>query len=143
MNHEPRHRAAGEGASRDLIEAYLADLKQSAPSPEAAHRIDHVYERQGEPFAVYLTLNHTDRYAEGAEANFRRRYVGRYQDRDALIAETIESRGWQADLDRMLHADPQLRAMVTFDHSRFQDYIDNTFDVVDLDGGLYVFERPT
>lgn len=85
MNHEhpstrnhpaPKHRAetgpalldygqsaaTGEVITDPKADAFVAEVIENAPSPEAADAISRAYQRHGTAFAIYLTLDGVDKY---------------------------------------------------------------------------------
>lgn len=151
MNYEPRHRAPTEAqhdpdlerreqhplTDGDLIRLVI----ELAPTEAAAALVEELWDRHGEPFAAYLTLDGIDRYADDLEAQFTSVYVGRYDDREAVVTDTIASFDWGSDLDWLLSGDPQLRSVVTFDRRAIWDLAADHYEILVRPGSLYAFER--
>ncbi len=146
MNHEPRqprHRdeATWQPGREQTSDYYITHRAEQAPTPEIAQRIRNIYAQHGTAFAIYLALEGVDAQAENLEADFRSTFIGFYPDRQMLVKDTIATFGWEADLDRLLQDDPLLRAVVRFDHDEIWAFADEHFQIVELDGGQYVYER--
>lgn len=59
---------------------------------------------------------------------------------DALVDDTIAGFGWTKDLDRLLGGDPLLRAVVTFDRAAVRALAQDHYQIVEVEGSLYVFQ---
>ena len=139
VNHEQQDPREREPLVTD---GFVLDVMSRAPTPDAAHQIDQIYSRYGRAYAVYLSLEDVDPYAEASEANFKDAYVGFYWTRDDLIDDAISAFGWERDLDRLLHGAPELREFVTFDRDQVWGFVADHYRIEPLGGGHYVFERP-
>jgi len=137
--YEPRHSAGEPGSPHG--DAVIARRAEQAPTVAAAELLRDIYRRQGTAFAAYLTLDGIDGYARTAESDFENAYVATYPDQQILIEDTIATFGWRQDLDRRLGCDPLLRSVVTFDHSRIWEFVNEGFDILESTEGLYVFDR--
>ncbi|TWP34409.1 hypothetical protein [Leekyejoonella antrihumi] len=140
MNNEP-NKPSPEQREPQLGDAYVLDVIQDPPSPDAAHLIEEVYARHGNAFAVYLSLEDVDQYSESVEEDFRDAYVASYDSQDALVDDTIDSWGWHRDLDRLLRDEPLLRSIVTLDRDAIWDFTQEHYDIVNLVDEYHVFEQ--
>ena len=170
MNHEhtntyhadprPRHRAEPEEAETERQpgpgDAYVADIIAHAPTEEAGRIIDQAYAKHGTAFALYLALDGVEKYVRddgpghqprelsgpsGIEADFKNAYYGRFEDREAIIEDTIESFDWGTTLRRLLRDHPDLQQMVIFDRDAIWGFVSDHYEIIDGSDGLYVFER--
>jgi hypothetical protein len=157
---EPRHRAEpihpeverqpGPG------DAYVAEIVAAAPTEEAGQTIADAYAKYGTAFALYLALDGTDKYVRdygpshepadpagpsSIEVDFKNVYYGRFEDREAIIDDTITSFDWATDLRRLLRDHPDLQQMVTFDRDAIWGFVNDHYEIIDGSDGLYVFER--
>lgn len=141
-NPEPKHRA--EEKLRDdsppTWDAFVASAAEHAPDAASTNRIADAYTRHGFPFAIYLALGGTNLASPSLENDFKNVFVGYYWSRDALIDDTIASFDWGADLHNRLAGDPLLRSLVTFDREAVWTFANDHYEIVDLDGSLYVYE---
>lgn len=77
----------------------------------------------------------------GIEADFKNVYYGRFEDRQAIIDNTIESFDWGVTLRRLLRDHPDLQQMVVFDRAAIWGFVSDHYEIIDDTDGLYVFER--
>jgi hypothetical protein len=159
MNHEhqPRHRAGpAPEAQPGPGDAYIADLVANAPTPQTGRVIAETYARYGTAFALYLALDGVDKYIRdhgpgdepddptgpsGVEADFKNVYYGRFEDREAIIDDTISSFDWGTTLKQVLREHPDLEQMVVFDRDAIWGFVNDHYEIIDGTDGLYVFER--
>ncbi|MGK2875482.1 MAG: hypothetical protein ACSLEW_07555 [Nocardioides sp.] len=168
MNHErdhehpsqdlgPHHRAGpADEPQPSPGDAYVAEIVENAPIPEAGRIIEHVYAKCGTAFALYLALDGVDRYArdygpghepedpaepQGIETDFKNAYYGRFEDREAIVDDTIASFDWGSDLRRLLRGHPDLAQMVILDRDAIWSFACTHYEIIDGIDGLYLFER--
>lgn len=118
----------------------IEDVVRWAPDDAAAQRVHGACRRHGAPFAAYLTLDGVDPYDTEVSDGFEASYLGSFPDRAALVTQTIETFGWQHDLDRVLGTHLELSALVAFDPDAVFGFVCDHYDVVETDTGLYLFE---
>lgn len=134
---QPKHRRERDPLIGDPFIAHLID---TAPSPEAATRIQEAYDCHRTAMAAFLGLHDIDPYDEHLVLDFLNAFHGRYSTLGDLIDEVIETHGWNDALDALYGQHPELQALLRIDRDGVADLIDLRFDVVDL-GELYVFEK--
>jgi hypothetical protein len=164
--HEPRTQQLPAGASPRADpeaerqpgpgDAYVAEIVARAPTPEAGRTIAEAYAKYGTAFALYLALDGTEKYVRddgpndqpdgpagpsGIEADFKNVYYGRFEDREAIIDDTIASFDWDVTLRQLLRDHPDLAQMVVFDRDAIWGFVSDHYEIVDDSDGLYVFER--
>ena len=148
-----RPRSVQEGAAR-----YIDHLIAGSTDPVLTAQIRSGYELFGLPFAVYLKTTNAgpdpaamagqpqrEQVISAAgrrdlEADFLDAYLGTYPDRRCLIIATIDALGWREDLDRLLAGNQLLQAMLAFDQGTIWAFIDAQYQLVELDGSVFVFE---
>lgn len=148
MNHESEHQPdqdrSPERASvrhGTLGDEFMAELYGAAPTRRAAHNIAEQYAQHGTPFALYLGLDDVDPYGEELAQRFKADFVGTYPDRQSLMDETLETLGLREDLDEFMRTHMEFEGLLTFDYDTLWELLQDRYEIIDIGGVLYVFER--
>jgi antirestriction protein len=84
-------------------------------------------------FAAYAAWAGTDEETLGA---FNDCYLGRWPSLDAFARDTADDFGWEAALQGLPEA---MRDYVSIDYPQFAHFLESTLNIVEADGGIYVF----
>lgn len=145
MNHESEHQSntpqSREPRHERLGDTFVADLADQAPDLDVRMTLLNGYLRYGTPFALYLGLDDIDPYSEGLVQRFKADFVGAYPDRHSLMDRTLETLGLREDLDEFMRTHMKLEGLLTFDYDTFWELLQDRYEIIDLGGMLYVFER--
>lgn len=120
---------------------YIDSITAAAPDTDAADRVTQAFARHGTAFAVYLGLPDIDPYDQDIETSFWEHHVGTYEDRDALVDDTIDTFGWNRELDQLLVDHPLLRSVVAIVRDAVWEHVTDRFDIVAIGHQLYAYER--
>jgi hypothetical protein len=124
--HEPEREPNHEHAETDA---------DAARSP-----VDEGIETYGDAFRAFLWLPDTDPRSADLLASFREFYVGSFASMNELIDELTEVRQWQAAIDE-LAAGLGFTGLVFLDRERIAALAHDAWDIVPIDGRLYVFNK--
>jgi hypothetical protein len=94
----------------------------------------------GDPLRAYLELGDIDATAASLIDDFRSNYVGWYSDMDEVVEGLTEIQDWERDLVQW-SMERGLQGMVSLDHDGIEKVTRETWDVVEIGGRLYVFNR--
>ncbi len=94
----------------------------------------------GDAFRAYLALEDIDPAREDLIQTFHEVYVGRYRTMDAVVGALTEVTEWQAAVDE-LSTRLGIDGLVAIDHSAVDRLVRERWDVNEVDGVLYVFEK--
>ncbi|MEV8358459.1 hypothetical protein [Microbacterium sp. NPDC076895] len=125
----------------DFADDHIARLASQAPSRQAARRLRTGLQEYSTPFALYLELDDVDPYADTLLDDFEVNFRGYYPSRRELMDETLEVLGLRQELDDFFDSHEEFTGLLTFDYQTLWELLQDRFEMVEIAGGLYVFER--
>lgn len=133
----------GERAERHerLGDAYITELADQAPNLPARMTLLNAYLQFGTPFALYLGLDGVDPYSGDIVETYKANYGGRYESKQHLMDQTLEDLGLREELDTFMADHMEFQGLLTFDYDTLWELLQDRWEIIDIGGVLYVFER--
>lgn len=134
---KPEARPFEMGPSAD---AFIEAVCDHATSRRQARRIRDLYEREGDDFAVFLTLPGVDPYDPHVEERYLDCRVGAYASRDEFLRDQIEHHDWNDALKAFLAQEGIPEGFVAWNYeSLWEDLLRGAYDLVEYGGLLHAF----
>ena len=132
---------------RDTIDAPDTPIEFYRPASHSEEerttilaRINYQIEEYGSRLRAYLTLTDVDATSPKLIDDLEANYIGAYRDVTEVVSTLTEFDEWESDLEEWA-AERGLRGMVALDTDEIEKMTRETWDIVELEGRCYVFNR--
>lgn len=132
----PEQGGAHSGAPADQAQETTADLDYAELPPLAAEGI----KEYGDAFRAFLRLPDIKPDDESLIDNYHEWFVGKFYGIDELLAALTEIESWEAQVNQLAER-LGIIGFVTLDRDGIEAHVRDTWDVVEHNGALYVFDK--